>query len=74
MAEHSKQRIAADNHFLRIQTKSLARNRIMSESESIAQVRDANTARLRQLRLEKEARDREVALAAPVLKSRKKAS
>lgn len=59
MAEHSKQRIAADNHFLRIQTKSLARNRIMSESESIAQARDANTARLKQLRLEKETRDRE---------------
>lgn len=74
MAEHSKQRIAADNHFLRIQTKSLARNRMMSESESIAQARDANTARLKQLRLEKEARDREAALAAPVLKRRKMAS
>ncbi|WP_186417294.1 hypothetical protein [Bosea sp. CS1GBMeth4] len=59
MAEHSKQRIAADNHFLRIQTKWLARNRIMSESESIALARDANTARLKQLRLEKDARDRE---------------
>jgi hypothetical protein len=59
MAEHSKQRIAADNHFLRLQTKSLARNRIMSESENIAQARDANTARLKRLRLEKETRDRE---------------
>lgn len=59
MAEHSKQRIAADNHFLWIQTKSLARNRMMSESESSAQARDAKTARLRQLRLEKETLDRE---------------
>lgn len=59
MAEHSKQRIAADNPFLRLQTKSLAPNRIMSESESIAQARDANTARLKQRRMEKETRDQE---------------
>jgi autotransporter-associated beta strand protein len=70
----AEQRIAADNHCLGIRTKSLARNRIRSESESIAQARDANTARLRRLRLEKEARDREAALAAPVIKRRKKAS
>jgi len=74
MAEHSKQRIAADNHFLKIQTQSLARNRIISETESINQQRDVKTAGLRQLRLEKEAFDRETARAAPVSKRRKKTS
>lgn len=45
MAGHSTQRIAADNHFLRLRTQSLAQNRVMSERESIALARDASTAR-----------------------------
>lgn len=72
MAEHSKQRIDADNNFLRIQTKALVRDRIMSESESVAHMRDTNTARLKQQRLDKEAADRTAALTAPPSKSRKK--
>lgn len=65
MAGPSKQRLDADNAFLRTQTQSLARNRNSSEADGIAQARDANTARLRQQRLEKEAEDRAIAAAAP---------
>lgn len=65
MAEHSKQRSDADNNFLKVQTQSLARNRIISEADSIAQARDANTAKLRQLRLQKEALEREAQALAP---------
>ncbi|MDP3258707.1 hypothetical protein [Bosea sp. (in: a-proteobacteria)] len=72
MAEHSKQRVDADNNFLKTQTQALARNRITAESDSVAELRDANTAKLRQLRLAKEASDRMVALAAPPKKARKK--
>ncbi|MCU4180881.1 hypothetical protein [Bosea sp. BH3] len=65
MAEHSKQRTEADNSFLKVQTQSLARNRIISESDNIAQARDEKTARLRELRLQKEALDREALALAP---------
>lgn len=65
MAEHSKQRIDADNNFLKVQTQSLARNRIISETEVIAQARDAQTARLRALRLQKEALDSAALALAP---------
>ncbi|MGO4677987.1 hypothetical protein AB4Z40_34495, partial [Bosea sp. 2YAB26] len=73
MAEHSKQRVDADNNFLKTQTQLLARNRIMLESDTLARHRDANTAKLKQQRLEKEANDRVAALAAPTAKKRKKA-
>lgn len=43
----------------------MSRNRIMSETDTITQVRDANTARLKELRLNKEALDRATAEAAP---------
>lgn len=72
MAEHSKLRIDADKNFLKAQTQSLVRNRILSEADSLAQARDANTARLKQLRLQKEALDREAAASAPKPKARKK--
>lgn len=73
MAEHSKQRTEADNNFLKVQTQALARNRIISEADSIAQARDANTAKLRQLRLQKEALEREaLALAPAKTKARRK--
>ncbi|KRE16195.1 hypothetical protein ASE66_10605 [Bosea sp. Root483D1] len=65
MAEHSKQRSDADNNFLKVQTQSLARSRIVSEADSIAQARDENTAKLRQLRLQKEALEREAQALAP---------
>ena len=65
MNEKSKQRIDADNAFLRTQTQSMVRDRILSESDTIAQTRDANTARLRELRLQKEAQTRQAAATIP---------
>ncbi len=59
MTEKSKQRIDADNAFLRMQTKSAVRDRILTESETIARARDEKTARLKAQRLEKEALDRD---------------
>ncbi|AMJ62763.1 hypothetical protein [Bosea sp. PAMC 26642] len=61
MAEKSKLRVDADNAFLRTQTRSLVRDRILSETETLAQARDANTIRLRAERMQKEALDREAA-------------
>ncbi|RYE35521.1 MAG: hypothetical protein EOP23_00295 [Hyphomicrobiales bacterium] len=74
MTQHSSQRITADNNFLKIQTRSLALDRILSESEIVAQQRDANTARLREQRMAKESADREAALAAPAPKKTRRAS
>lgn len=65
MAENSKSRVTADAAFLRTQTQSMLRNRVLSETEMINQARDANTARLRALRLQKEAADRAAAASAP---------
>lgn len=65
MAENSKSRIQADAAFLKTQTQSLSRNRIASETDSVTQARDANTARLKEQRLHKEALDRAAAAAAP---------
>jgi hypothetical protein len=65
MSERSKLRTDADNAFLRTQTQSSIRNRIMSDTETINQARDAKTARLKALRLEKEALDREALAANP---------
>lgn len=70
MSERSKLRIDADNAFLRTQTQSSARNRIASETETINQARDAKTAKLKALRLEREAAERE-ALASNVTKQKK---
>ena len=65
MAENSKSRVQADAAFLKTQTQSLSRNRIVSETDTINQARDANTARLKEQRLNKEALDRAAAAAAP---------
>lgn len=72
MTEQSKKRIAADSNFLKIQTQSLARNRILSESDSAAHQRDTNMAKQRQQRLEKEAADKQVAMAIGASKKRKR--
>lgn len=68
MSEHSKLRTDADNAFLRTQTQSSVRNRIISETEVANQVRDAKTAKLKAQRLEKEALDREMLAASPTRK------
>lgn len=75
MINPSKQRMAADNQFLKLQTQSLSRGRITSDMDSIIQQRAENMARLKGLRLAKEAQDRATALAAPaVKKTRRKAA
>jgi hypothetical protein len=71
MTEKSKQRIDADNAFLRVQTQSMVRERLMSETDIITHARDANTARLRDLRLQKEAQARDPAHTLPAPKSRR---
>lgn len=47
----------AESAFGKTQTQSLARNRIVDESEAIAKERDAKTARLKEMRLQKEAEE-----------------
>jgi hypothetical protein len=65
MAEYSKSRIQADAAFLETQTQFLSRDRIISKSDTVNQARDANTARLKAQRLDKEALDRATSAAAP---------
>ncbi len=74
MTGKSKQRNDADNAFLKVQTKTSVRSRVLSEIEVVNQARDANTARLKALRLEKEALDREALAAAPEPKRRRSKS
>jgi hypothetical protein len=58
MAENShKSREQAELAFSKIQTQSLARNRIVEEHHAVDKEREAKTARLRELRLEKEAQE-----------------
>lgn len=58
MTEHSKSRVQAEAAFLKTQTQSLSRNRVLSETENLNQERDAKTARLKEQRLRKEADER----------------
>ncbi|WP_244495049.1 hypothetical protein [Bosea sp. Root483D1] len=64
--------MTADAAFLRTQTQSLTRNRVLSETETINQARDVNTARLKELRLQKEAAERAAAASAPPTPKRKR--
>lgn len=65
MTERSNQRDDADNAFLRLQNPSSVQTKIMSETEWANLARDANTARLKALRLEKAVTDRLTAASAP---------
>ena len=66
LAENSKKsRDQAESSFSKTQTQFLALNRIISEQDAASQARDAKTARLRELRLEKEADEMAAAQAAP---------
>ena len=55
MTENSKSREQAEIAFSKTQTEYLARTRVISEIDVVAADRDAKTARLRELRLEREA-------------------
>jgi hypothetical protein len=52
-----KSRAQAEMSFSKTQTQSLALNRILSEHDAVSQAREEKTARLRELRLEKEAEE-----------------
>lgn len=58
MAENSRSRVTAEAAFLKTQNQSLSRQRALSETDAFNQARDANTARLKELRLAKEALER----------------
>lgn len=66
MIELSKQRLVADNQFLKIQIRATSQASIVSETERLVQQRADNMLRQRGLRMAKEASDRHAALAAPV--------
>jgi len=68
VTENSKSREQAEIAFSKTQTEYLARSRTISEIDEVAADRDAKTARLRELRLEKEAN------AVPQLTKTKKAT
>jgi hypothetical protein len=65
-----KSRDQAESSFSRTQTQFLARTRVVSEQDAVSQSRDEKTARLRELRLQKEAEEELAAAKAPP--SRKK--
>lgn len=63
MTETSRKlRDQAESVFSKTRTQSMALNRLISEQDAVSDAREAKTARLRELRLEKEAE--EVAAAA----------
>ena len=58
VSENSKRsRDQAETSFSKTQTQFLTRNRLISEQDAASQARDTKTARLRELRLEKEAEE-----------------
>ncbi len=61
----------AESVFSKARTQSMSLNRIISEQDAVSQAREAKTARLRELRLEKEADD--MAAAAALAASPKRA-
>ena len=71
-ANSKKSRAQAESAFSKTQTQSLSLGRIMSEQDAVSQAREAKTARLRELRLEKEAADLATAALAPATKKAKR--
>ena len=70
-ATSKKSRDHAESIFSKAPTQSMSLNRIISEQDAASQAREAKTARLRELRLEKEADD--MAAAAALAASPKRA-
>ncbi|CCV06142.1 conserved hypothetical protein [Mesorhizobium metallidurans STM 2683] len=62
-ATSNKSRDQAESIFSRTRTQSMSLNRIISEQDAVSQAREAKTARLRELRLEREAEDMAAAAA-----------
>ncbi|MBB1250506.1 MULTISPECIES: hypothetical protein [unclassified Rhizobium] len=57
MSDLSKPRQKAEQAFLKTQSQSLARNRLLTENEGIEAARNEKTNRLREMRKAKEAAD-----------------
>ena len=70
-ANSKKARERAETSFSKTQTQSMALNRILSEQDAVSHARDVKTARLKELRLEKEADAIAAAAAAPPVVKRK---
>ncbi|RWC23606.1 MAG: hypothetical protein EOS27_32000 [Mesorhizobium sp.] len=70
MTAQSKTVEQAVSLFSKTQTQSMSLNRINSERDAVSQAREAKTARLRELRLEKEADEMAAAAARPTLPKR----
>ncbi|WP_027144453.1 hypothetical protein [Mesorhizobium sp. WSM3626] len=71
MTAHSKTAVdTAVSLFSKTQTQSMSLNRINSERDAVSQAREAKTARLRELRLEKEADEMAAAAALALLPKR----
>lgn len=71
-ANSRKSRDQAESAFSKTQTQSLSLGRILSEQDAVSQAREAKTARLRELRLEKQAADLLAAANAPAPKRKAK--
>lgn len=54
---YSESRQRAESAFGKVRTEHLRRSRLLSEQETIDQARDAKSARLKQLRLDRDAND-----------------
>ena len=61
---------SAGSLFSKTQTQSMSLNRIISERDAVSEAREAKTARLRELRLEREADELAVAAAQAALPKR----
>lgn len=67
MSDTSKRsRDQAESIFSKTQTQAMSLNRILSEQDAASREREAKTARLRELRLEKEAEELAAAAAKPI--------
>lgn len=72
LTENSKKsRDQAETAFSKTQTQFLALNRITSEHDAVSAARDAKTARLREMRLEREASELALSALTPAKRSGK---
>jgi hypothetical protein len=67
-----RSRDQAETAFSKTQTQSLSLGRIVSEQDAVSRAREEKTARLRELRLQKEAADELAAAIAPAPKRKAK--
>jgi hypothetical protein len=71
-ANSRRSRDQAETAFSKTQTQSLSLGRIVSEQDAVSRAREEKTARLRELRLQKEAADQLAAAIAPAPKRKAK--